>query len=147
VAAVFGRREPAKLPTVSATTEERGIRGSLRRVVRHAGSLSQLNKELARAEMKRKAAALGAGTALAIAAGVILFFAVAFGLATAAAALAIVLDLWLALLIMFAALLLLALVLVLVGVQLIKKGTPPVPEQAIEEARLTRQVLRGGHAR
>jgi membrane protein implicated in regulation of membrane protease activity len=128
-------------------TEQRGIRSSLQRVIRHAGSLTQLQKELARAEMKRKAAALGAGAALAIAAGVVLFFAVAFGLATAAAALAIVLDLWLALLILFAVLLLLAIVLALVGVRLIKKGAPPVPEQALEEARLTRQVLKGGHAR
>jgi hypothetical protein len=128
-------------------TDPRGIRASLKRVIRHAGSLSQLQKELARAEMKRKAAALGAGGALVVAAGVILFFAVAFGLATAAAALAIVLDTWLALLIMFAVLLLLTLVLVLVGVQLIKKGTPPVPEQALEEVRLTRQTLKGGHVR
>jgi hypothetical protein len=126
-------------------TEPRGIRASLRRVIRHAGSLSALQKELARAEMKRKAGALGAGVGLAIFAGVILFFAVAFGLATAAAALAIVLDTWLALLIMFVLLLLLALVLVMVGVRLIKKGTPPVPEQALEEMRLTRQTLRGGH--
>lgn len=131
----------------ASATDSRGLRASLQRVIRHAGSLSQLNKELARAEMKRKTAALGAGAALAIAAGVILFFAVAFGLATAAAALAIVLDLWLALLIMFAALLLVALVLALVGVRLIKKGSPPVPEQAIQEAKLTRQVLRGGHGR
>jgi Putative Actinobacterial Holin-X, holin superfamily III len=127
-------------------TEPRGIRGSLRRVIRHAGSLSQLQKELARAEMKRKVAALGAGGGLVVAAAVILFFAVGLGIATAAAALAIVLDLWLALLILFAALLLLALVLVLVGVRLIKKATPPVPEQALEEMRLTRQTLRGGHA-
>jgi len=128
-------------------TEPRGIRASLRRVIRHAGSLSQLQKELARAEMKRKAAALGAGGGLVLFAAVILFFAVAFGLATAAAALAIVLDTWLALLIMFAVLLLLALILVMVGVRLIKKGTPPVPEQALEEIRLTRETLRGGHGR
>lgn len=92
-------------------------------------------------------AALGAGAGLAIFAGVILFFAVAFGLATAAAALAIVLDTWLALLIMFVVLLLLALVLALVAVRMVKKGTPPVPEQAIEELRLTRQTLRGGNVR
>jgi membrane protein implicated in regulation of membrane protease activity len=126
-------------------TEPRGIRGSLRRVIRHAGSLSELQKELARAEMKRKAASLGGGVGLAIAAAVLLFFAVGLGIATAAAALAIVLDLWLALLILFAALLLLALILVLVGVRLIKKGTPQVPEQALEELRLTRQTLKGGH--
>ena len=109
--------------------------------------MTELQKELARAEMKRKMAALGAGAGLAIFAGVILFFAVAFGLATAAAALALVVDTWLALLIMFALLLLVALVLGLVAVRMIKKGAPPVPEQAIEELRLTGQTLRGGHAR
>jgi len=127
--------------------EQRGIRASFRRVIRHAGSLSDLQKELARAEMKRKMAALGAGAGLAIVAGVILFFAVAFGLATAAAALALVVDTWLALLIMFVLLLLVAGVLGLVAVRMVKKGTPPVPEQAIEELRLTRQTLRGGHVR
>jgi len=127
--------------------EQRGIRASFRRVIRHAGSLSDLQKELARAEMKRKMAALGAGAGLAIGAGVILFFAVAFGLATAAAALALVVDTWLALLIMFVLLLLVAGVLGLVAVRMVKKGTPPVPEQAIEELRLTRQTLRGGHVR
>ena len=126
--------------------EQRGIRASFRRVIRHAGSLSDLQKELARAEMKRKMAALGAGAGLAIGAGVILF-AVAFGLATAAAALALVVDTWLALLIMFVLLLLVAGVLGLVAVRMVKKGTPPVPEQAIEELRLTRQTLRGGHVR
>lgn len=128
-------------------SEPRGIRASFRRVIRHAGSLTELQKELARTEMKRKMAALGAGAGLAIGAGVILFFAVAFGLATAAAALALVVDWWLALLIMFMLLLLVAAVLGLVAVRMIKKGTPPVPEQAIEELRLTRQTLRGGHAR
>jgi len=128
-------------------SEPRGIRASFRRVIRHAGSLTELQKELARAEMKRKMAALGTGAGLAIGAGVILFFAVAFGLATAAAALALVVDWWLALLIMFVLLLLVAAVLGLVAVRMIKKGTPPVPEQAIEELRLTRQTLRGGHAR
>ena len=132
---------------MSTVTEDRGLRASLQRVIRHAQALTQLEKELARAEMTRKGAALGAGVGLAIAAGVILFFAVGLGIATAAAALAIVLDLWLALLILFAVFLLLALILALVGIKMIKKGTPPVPQQALEEARLTRQVLRGGHAR
>ena len=128
-------------------SEQRGIRASFRRVIGHASSLTELQKELARAEMKRKMAALGTGAGLAIGAGVILFFAVAFGLATAAAALALVVDWWLALLIMFVLLLLVTAVLGLVAVRMIKKGTPPVPEQAIEELRLTRQTLRGGHAR
>ena len=132
---------------MNAVTEERGIRGSLQRVIRHVSALIQLEKELAREEMKRKGAAVGAGTALAIAAAVILFYAVGLGIATMAAALDIVLDLWLALLILFGAFLFGAILLALVGIKMIKEGTPPVPEQALEEARLTRQVLRGGHAR
>jgi len=35
-------------------------------------------------------------------------------------------------------------ILVLVGLQILKRGSPPVPEQAIEEARLTTEVLRNG---
>jgi hypothetical protein len=125
----------------------RGIRESIRRVVGHARSISQLQKELATVELKEKATKLGAGAGVGVAAGIMGFYAVAFAFATIAAALALVLDLWLALLILFAALLLLTVVLALVGIKMIKKGTPPVPEQALEEARLTRQVLKGGHAR
>jgi membrane protein implicated in regulation of membrane protease activity len=69
-----------------------------------------------------------------------------FGLAAAAAALALVVDWWLALLIVFVALFVLVLVLVLVSRSLFRRGTPLMPEQAIEEARLTRQVMRGTRA-
>lgn len=122
--------------------EPRGIRASVRRVATHASALMALQRELAQLEMKRKAGSLGAGAGLGVAAALVGLFALGTGIATAAAALAIVLDLWLALLIVFGALLLLALVLALVAVKLLKKGTPPVPEQALEEARTTRQVLR-----
>jgi membrane protein implicated in regulation of membrane protease activity len=73
-------------------------------------------------------------------------FALGFALATAAAALALVLDTWLALLIVFGALFLLALVLGLLARGRIKRGTPPVPEQAIEEARRTQAALKSDGA-
>ena len=44
--------------------------------------------------------------------------------------------------IVFGALALLGLILVLVGLKLIRKGTPPVPEQAVTEARLTTEALK-----
>jgi uncharacterized membrane protein YqjE len=131
---------------VSASlAQPRGIRASVRRVVAHARSVSQLNKELATVELKQKAASLGAGAGLGIAAAVMGFYATAFALATIAAALALVLDWWLALLIVFGVLLLLTLILALVAMKMMKKGTPLKPERAIEEARLTRQALRSGH--
>ncbi len=126
-------------------TQPRGIRASIRRVVAHARSLSELQKELAALELKQKASSLGAGAALGVAAGVMALYAVGFGLATAAAALALVVDWWLALLIVFAVLVLLTVILGLVAKTMVKKGTPLAPEQAIEEARLTKQALRSGH--
>jgi Flp pilus assembly protein TadB len=131
---------------VSATASEpRGIRASVRRVVAHARSISQLQKELATVELKQKASSLGAGAGLGIAAAVMGFYAIAFAFATIAAALALVVDWWLALLIVFGVLLLLTLILGLLAAKMMKKGTPLAPQQAIEEARLTRQALRSGH--
>jgi Flp pilus assembly protein TadB len=123
----------------------RGIRASVRRVVAHARSLSQLEKELASVELKQKASSLGAGAGLGVGAALMALYAVGFGLATAAVALALVLELWLALLIVFVLLLLLTVILALLAKTMMRKGTPLAPEQAIEEARLTKQALRGGH--
>jgi ABC-type multidrug transport system fused ATPase/permease subunit len=120
-------------------TRPRGIRASIRSVVGHARSISQLQKELATVELKEKATKLGAGAGVGVAAGIMGFYAVAFAFATIAAALALVVDWWLALL------LLLTIVLALVAKSLMQKATPLAPEQAIEEARLTQQLLRSGH--
>jgi hypothetical protein len=128
-------------------TEHRGVGPAAKEVAEHASTLARLELELAALELKRKVAALGVGIGLVASAGVFLVFALGFGLAAGAAALALVLSTWLALLIVFGTLAFLTLLLVLVGVSAIKKGTPPVPEQAFEEARLTTQALRsnGSH--
>jgi hypothetical protein len=124
----------------------RGIRASARGVVAHVRALALLERELARSELRRKGATLGAGTGVAVAAGIVAFYAVGLGIAAAAAALALVVDWWLALLIVFALLLVLVAVLVAVAAALFRRSTPLTPEQAIAEARLTKQVLRGTRA-
>ena len=43
--------------------------------------------------------------------------------------------------------LLVAAVLGLLGISAVKKGTPPVPEQALEEARRTSAALKGSNGR
>ena len=73
-------------------------------------------------------------------------FALGFGLAAAAAALALVLPMWASLLIVCGALVLLAAILLFAGLGAIKKGAPPVPEQAIREAKLTTEALRNGRS-
>jgi len=135
------------MPDATAQRPGHGIRSSVRRVAEHASALARLERELARSELKGKSASMGAGAGVAVAAVVLAPFALAAGLAAAAAALALVVALWLALLIVFAATLLLVVVLVSVSVGLFRRGTPLKPEQALEEARLTKQMLRGTRAR
>ena len=128
-------------------TERRGVGPAAKEVAEHASTLARLELVLAALEIKQKVAALGIGIGLVVGAGVFLFYGVGFGLAAGAAGLATVVSTWLALLIVFGALLLLGAVLALVGMSMIKKATPPVPEQAVAEARLTTEALRsnGSH--
>jgi len=123
---------------------EHGVGTAAKQVAEHASTLARLELELALLEVKRKVAALGIGIGMSIAAGIFGLFALGFGLAAGAAALALVLPMWAALLIVFGVLALFAVVLLLVGLDMIKKGAPPVPEQAIREAKLTTEVIRNG---
>lgn len=122
-----------------------GLSGAARRVADHARSLVQLELRLAATEVKHKLAALAAGIGLVAAAAVLGLVALLFGLAAAAAGIATVLSVWLTLLVMFGGLLLVAGLLGAIGAGLLRKGSSPVPEQALEEARLTTEALRNGH--
>lgn len=135
----------AASPDTSAAGARGGIVGAARRALEHASALARLQRELARTELQRKGATIGAGAALGTAAAILALFAVGFGLATLAAVLALVVDWWLALLIVFLLLVATVLVLALVARRLVRTATPLKPEQAIEEAQLTKAALRGDH--
>jgi Putative Actinobacterial Holin-X, holin superfamily III len=124
--------------------ERRGLGTAAKLVSERARSLVRLELQLAAAELKQKAFALGLGIALLVGAAVFGLFALGFGLATAAAALATTVSTWLALLIVTGALVLLAGLLGAIGLGLLRKGTPPIPVQAIEEAKLTTEALKNG---
>lgn len=112
-------------------------------VAERASSIVRLEIELAALELKRKASALGIGAGLGVAAALLLLYVIGFALASIAAGLATAMPMWAALLIVAAVLLLGVAILGVLAMQKIEKGTPPVPEQAIEEARLTTEALRG----
>ena len=120
-----------------------GLGAAVKQVTERVSALVRLELELASLELKRKVASLGAGIGVAVAAAIFGVLGLGFLFATVAAALATFLATWLALLIVTVFLLLLAAVLGLVGLRAIKKGTPPVPEQAIREAKLTTTALKG----
>jgi uncharacterized membrane protein YqjE len=122
--------------------ENGGVGGAAKQVAEHASSIAKLELELAGLELKKKAAALGLGAALGIGAAIFGLFMLGFGLATVAAALATTLSTWLALLIVTAILAFLAGILGILALGRIRKGAPPVPEQAIHEAKLTSEALK-----
>jgi len=123
-------------------TDGRGLGATAKEVAEHASSLVRLELELATLELRRKVTSLGIGIGLAVGAAIFALYAVGFLFATIAAGLATAMSAWLALLIVTIGLLIVTAVLGLIGLSKIKKGTPPVPEQAIREAKLTSDALK-----
>jgi hypothetical protein len=125
--------------------ERAGLGGAAKLVADKLSSIVRLELQLAATELKQKVVSLGVGLGMLVGAALFAFFALGFALATVAAALAIVLDTWLALLIVTGGLFLLVGALGFLGLASIRKGTPPVPKQAIAEAKLTAEALKNGH--
>ena len=123
-------------------TDSQGLGAAVKEVAERASSIVRLELELAALELKRKVVSLGLGIGLALAAAVFLVFMLGFAFATIAAALATAMPTWLALLITTFVLFVFAAVLGVLGLAKIRKGSPPVPEQAIREAKLTSEALK-----
>jgi hypothetical protein len=119
-----------------------GLGAAVKEVSERVSTIVRLELELAAMEVKRKAVALGVGIGLAIGAAIFLVFMLGFAFATIAAGLATAVSTWLALLITTGILLLLATILGILAAVKINQGTPPVPEQAIREAKLTTEALK-----
>jgi hypothetical protein len=128
------------MPTQEADSQ--GVGAAVRQVAEHTSSIVRLELELAALELRRKIVSLGLGIGLGIGAAVMLVFMIAFVYAAIGAALALVMPTWAALLVVAGILLLQAALFGLLAFNRIKKGTPPLPEQAIEEARLTTEALK-----
>ncbi|MBV9802528.1 MAG: phage holin family protein [Solirubrobacterales bacterium] len=102
--------------------------------------------ELAKVEVTRKATSLLKGT-VAIAAGAVFgVFAIVMGLEAAAWAINTVLvpgagNLWLGFLIVFGVLAVLAVLAFTTATRLLKRGAPPTPTMAIDEAKRIRETV------
>jgi uncharacterized membrane protein YqjE len=126
-------------------TGEKSLGEIVADVSEKASQLVREEIELAKAEVKEKVSKLTTGAAVAAAAGVF----VVFGITTFFHALAWLLNdifnwestVWPGYAMVTALLFLLAILAGLVALRLFKKGSPPMPELAIEEARRTRAEL------
>jgi hypothetical protein len=125
-----------------ATEREAKLGASAKQVAEHASALARLEVELATLEIKRKIASLGRGIAFGVVAVLLLLYALGFGLAAAAAGIATATPVWAALLIVTGVLVILLALFGALAAVSIKRGAPPVPDQAIREAKLTSEALR-----
>ena len=123
-------------------TEQNGLGATAKEVAEHASSLFRLELELAQLELKKKVTNLGLGIGLAVGAGIFAFYGLGFLFATIAAGLATAMSTWLAILIVTCGLFLIGAILGLIAVNRIQKATPPIPEQAIMEAKLTTEAIK-----
>jgi len=121
-----------------------GLGAAAKAVSDRVSAIVRLEIQLAVSELKRKAVAIGLGIGMLVGAGIFLLFMLGFAFATVAAAFATFLSTWLALLIVTGILLAIAGLLGFLGISTLAKGTPPVPEQAIAEAKLTTEALKNG---
>jgi hypothetical protein len=118
-----------------------GVKAQARAVNRRMKSIAQLNLELAKLEAKQKATALGIAGGLGAVAAVLVLYAIGFSFAALAAGLADSLPLWASLLIVAGLIVLTAAILAFLARRFALKAMPPKPEQAIEEAQRTKEVL------
>jgi hypothetical protein len=123
-------------------TDERSLGQAAKEVAEHASTLARLELQLAATELKSKVGALGKAVGFGAGALFFVLYAIGFAFATIAAALATFLPTWLALLLVTIFLLVGAGVLGVLAVRSLKRGTPPVPKQAIEEAKMTTAALK-----
>ena len=130
------------MPTHATDGGNASLGNAAKEVAERASSLVRLELELAKLEVGKKASSLGLGIGLGIGAAVVGLYAIGFVFATIAAGLATFLATWLALLIVTLFLLLLTGVLAAFAANRVQKGAPPVPEQAIAEAKLTTEALK-----
>ena len=104
--------------------------------------------ELATAEITTKATKLAKGAAIGAAAGVFFLFGLIYLLHSAAYGIWNILnfqgdDIWAGYAIVAGLIFLLGIIAGLIAARLVKKGAPPTPKMAMEEAQLIRQTVSG----
>ena len=109
-----------------------------------ASALVRAEIDLAKAEVKEKVSKLTKGAAVGAAAGVFAIFGITMLFHTLAWVLNDLFDnTWIGFLIVTVLLFVLAAVAGLIAARLVKRGAPPTPDLAIEEAKKTRAELEG----
>lgn len=131
--------------TVAAPgTDERSMSELVQQLSQQTATLARMEVELAKAEVTEKGKHLGIGAGEFGAAAALGFFALGSLTATFILALATFLEGWIAALIVTVVYLAIAGVLALTGKKQVERGSPPVPEQAIETTKQDIEAAKSG---
>jgi uncharacterized membrane protein YqjE len=133
-------------PTRPPEQSEKSVGELVFDVSERTSTLIREEIELAKAEISEKVSQLIRGSVVGVVAGVFLFLALILIMEGVAWLLNdLVFDnFWLGFFVEGALFIVIGVVAVLVAVRAFKKGAPPTPDQAIEEAKLTRERLEKG---
>ncbi len=135
---------PIPPPGPPPPPEERSLADLVVEVSENASTLVREEIELAKAEISQKVTKILQGSAIGIAAGTFAFLALILILHGIAWLLGEELfsgNIWAGYFVTAGIFLLLAALAGFIASRALKSGTPPLPEQAIEEAKLTREML------
>jgi len=135
---------PIPPPEPPPPADERSLADLVVDVSEHASTLVREEIELAKAEVSAKVSKLGRGAAVGVAAGTFAFLALILILHGIAWLLGEELfdgNIWAGYFVTAGIFLLLAALAGFIAYRAVKAGSPPVPEQAIEEAKLTKEML------
>jgi uncharacterized membrane protein YqjE len=125
-----------------ADLRDRSVADLVRHVTKLVPQLVRAELTLAKAELAEKGKQAGVGAGLFGGSGLFAFFSLAALVAAAILGLAEVLPGWAAALIVAGALLVLAGLLALVGRSQVRRAIPPMPEQAVMNARLDVEAVK-----
>ena len=130
----------------NGNTAEKSLGDVVGDVSTKASLLIREEIELAKAEVSEKVSSLAKGSGIAIAAGVFATFAMIYFWVAIALFINDLLNVrqayWVGFIIVFGILMILTAIAGFVGLRWIKRGAPPTPDMAIEEAKLIREDLR-----
>jgi uncharacterized membrane protein YqjE len=129
-------------PTNGVQDVDRSLGEVVNRISENASTLVREEIELAKTEIELKAKKLARGAAVGAAAGFFVFLGLIFAFHSLAWGLNDLLEsLWLGFLITTGLLFLLAGLAGLIAYRSFQAGAPPTPDRAIEEAKLTKEVI------
>jgi len=115
--------------------DDRSISELTKELLRDVSELVRRELDLAKSELTEKVRQLASGIGLAAAGAVLLLVALGALTATAIISLSTAMDTWLAALIVTIVVGVAGTIVVLMGVRVLRRGAPPVPDQTVESVK------------